>query len=841
MTRFLPHVAFVAGLVIVLWIGTGYVGHQPLALAVTALIAACYLAGTVELWRFRRNTAALNQVLDALHAPPSHLAPWLETVPGALRNAVRLRVKGERVGLPGPALSPYLTGLLVLLGMLGTFLGMVATLRGTGIALDSAADLEAVRASLSAPVKGLGLAFGTSVAGVAASAMLGLMTTLCRRERLHAAQLLDSRVATHLRGFTRMAQREESIRLLQRQAEAAEHVPQLVEQLQGLMDTLARQQDALNTRLLAGQDRFHTQAAASYTALAESVDRSLKSSLTDSARAASATIKPVVEATMAGIAREATALHGTLRDAVQQQLDGLSSRLEDGSSRVAALWQGALAEQQRTSETLARELGASLERTSTGFEQRSAALVDGLAARLDASAERMSAQWHGALAQHEATSQSLARGTHDALAATVAKLGEHFDLQAATLLRTVERTQTDRQAALVSRDAQRLDAWTQSLEATAAQLRTEWQQAGTQAAAQQQAICDALAQTARELSIQNDAQTRTTLAEVARVVQAAADAPRATAEVMTSLRQQLTDALARDQQLLAERSRTLEASAAAFEQHAAALLQQVDRAHADQQAAFDARDAQRQAAWTGSLDAMSATLRDAWQQAAADSAEQQQAVCRTLAQTAERMSADAEAHTKNTLAEITRLVEAAAEAPRAAAEVIGGLRLKLADSMARDNTLLEERSRLLETLNTLLDAVNHASTEQRGAIDALVTTSADLLERVGRRFTEQADAHTAQITDASAQVTSSAAEVASLGEAFGHGVQLFSESNEALVGQLQRIEAALSQSLARSDEQLAYYVAQAREVIDLSLMSQKRIVDDLQRLADTRATEGSDA
>jgi hypothetical protein len=48
---------------------------------------------------------------------------------------------------------------------------------------------------------------------------------------------------------------------------------------------------------------------------------------------------------------------------------------------------------------------------------------------------------------------------------------------------------------------------------------------------------------------------------------------------------------------------------------------------------------------------------------------------------------------------------------------------------------------------------------------------------------------------------------------------------------LQRIEGTLTQSIARSDEQLAYYVAQAREIIDLSLMSQKQIVDDLRQLA----------
>ena len=84
------------------------------------------------------------------------------------------------------------------------------------------------------------------------------------------------------------------------------------------------------------------------------------------------------------------------------------------------------------------------------------------------------------------------------------------------------------------------------------------------------------------------------------------------------------------------------------------------------------------------------------------------------------MAAQAESHAKATIAEISRLVQAASEAPRAAAEVVAELRQKLSDSMARDNTMLEERSRILDTLSTLLDAVNHASTEQRAAIDVLV-------------------------------------------------------------------------------------------------------------------------
>jgi len=190
----------------------------------------------------------------------------------------------------------------------------------------------------------------------------------------------------------------------------------------------------------------------------------------------------------------------------------------------------------------------------------------------------------------------------------------------------------------------------------------------------------------------------------------------------------------------------------------------------------------------------------------------------------------------------TRLaLQAASEAPRAAAEVIAELRQKLSDSMARDNTMLEERSRILETLETLLSAVNHASTEQRSAIDALVGASAELMDRVGTRFNDKVEAETGKMAEVAAQITGSAVEVASLGEAFGFGVQLFSDSNDKLVTHLQRLEGALSKSIARSDEQLDYYVAQAREVIDLSITSQKQIVEDLQQLASNRSTAGSEA
>jgi Holliday junction resolvasome RuvABC endonuclease subunit len=66
-------------------------------------------------------------------------------------------------------------------------------------------------------------------------------------------------------------------------------------------------------------------------------------------------------------------------------------------------------------------------------------------------------------------------------------------------------------------------------------------------------------------------------------------------------------------------------------------------------------------------------------------------------------------------------------------------------------------------------------------------------------------------------------------------VRNFSETNEKLMANLQRIELAIEKSMTRSDEQLAYYVAQAREMIDLSIGSQKDVLEALQQ----RQSEGA--
>jgi len=659
MNRNIFLVAFLLGAMAVLWVGFGYLGSHTLALAMTVIIGAVYLFGALELVEFRRATSSLATALTAIPEPLPKLADWLDGVHPSLQNPVRLRIEGERVGLPGPALTPYLVGLLVMLGMLGTFLGMVVTLNGAVFALEGTTDLQAIRSALAAPVKGLGVAFGTSVAGVAASAMLGLISALCRRERLLTAQLLDSKIATALRAFSLTYQRQETFTALQLQAQA---LPDVAGKLQAMIEQMTRREEHLTDRLLGSQQDFHREVKVVYTDLAGSVEKSLKDALAQSARVAGETIKPAVEVALAGIAREAMSMHQRLVDSTQSQLDGLASRVGESFS-------SALANQ-------------------------------------------------------------------------------------------------------VAGDQQRLERWLVSLEATAATLHDQWRQAGELRAAEQQRISSTLEATARDIVENAQANAGKTLDQTAQLIACADEQLRARSAAETQWSQQHGERM--DQLLMLWRSEL-------------AALRDQQAQHG--QAAVD-RLGELQAALATHLTTLGAALE----------------------------------------APMARLIETASAAPRAAAEVIGQLRQEMSNSSARDNELLDERSRIMATLNSLLAAINHASNEQRATIDSLVSSSAQLLGQAGSRFAEQLGTESARLDDVAAQLTGSAVEVASLGEAFGFAVERFNEGNEKLMASLQKIEASMDKSSARSDEQLAYYVAQAREIIDLSIMSQKEVVDELREL-----------
>lgn len=546
--------AFALGLLSVLWIGAGFIGTSALALTMTALIGGVFLLGALELHRYRHDTAGLASALQQAPDPQAALGDWLARVPAGLRHGVRQRIESERGALPGLALTPYLIGLLVMLGMLGTFLGMVLTFKGVVFTLEGSADLQAIRGALAAPIKGLGLAFGTSVVGVATSAMLGLMSAIARRERAEVSRQLDARVADAFRPFSLAHQRQATVDALQQQAKA---LPAVVTQLQALVEQVERRGQQLDEQLLARQARFLDSSGEAYQALARSVEQSLKNSLDASARSAAQ----------------------NLQSAVQQAMDAVVEQTTRHHERVSA------------------SLQSLMQAVGSGFEQRSGALM-------------------------QSVNESL------------------------------NRSQADHRERL--------------------------------------------------------------------------------AELQHTMREQHT--------------RQLAELGTAFE------------------------------------------------------------------------------------APMARLIDTAAEAPRAAAELVAQRREEMVQLAERDRQALQERGALLQHIESLLQRVQQGTGEQAAAIESLVASAGAVLDQVGRQFADTVGAQAVRAEDVAARVNASATELAGLGEALGNGLASFSATNQQLIESLRGVENAVTQSIARSDEQLAYYVAQAREVIDLSISSQQGIVEDLRRL-----------
>ncbi len=699
MNRFLIPITFAMGLLVVLWVGVGFVGTSWLALVMTLVIAGVYGLGAFELHQFRAATSSLALALADIPQPLVTLGPWLDGLHPSLRHAVRLRIENERGALPGPALTPYLVGLLVMLGMLGTFLGMVVTFKGAVFALEGSADLQAIRAALAAPIKGLGLSFGTSVAGVAASAMLGLMSAISRRERLLVARGLDRQIAGDFRPFSHAHQRELAFQALQAQTRA---LPGVVDRLDAMMAQMAQGNQQLNAQLSDRQAQFHREVTLAYTGLADAVGLSLKDSLEASAKVAGDSIKPVVEMAMADIAKESRRLHERVVEVTQAQVTGLSAEFSATASRVSDGWTAALQHHVRSSDGVASALANTLSSFATTFEQRAQALL------------------------------------------------------------------TDHGAA----DHQRLQRWTQVLESMTTMQHSEWQRMGEQTLAQQQAICLALEHSTSAITSRATEQANRAMDGIGQL-------------------------LARSEALVGTRI----AAEADWIKHQGARMDQLTQV------------------WRQELGA----LRD-------DEAARGQAAVARLGDLQSALAMQLTTLGTALEAPMGRLMQSATEAPKAAAALIAQLRQEMTGLAERDNLALEERAQLMARLGALLQATDQTSQAQRGAIESLAASATAVLDKANDHFAQLLGTQSSTAAELAAHVNASAIELSSLGASFHLAVKLFSESNHELINGLQRIEGAVTQSTQRSDEQLAYYVGQAREVIDLSLSAQQAVVADLRRL-----------
>lgn len=131
------------GLVVVAWVADAC-SNNPMVLGVCLLIAVVYLIGGAELQRYRKATAGLQTALDTLQDTPAELrigcTHWMSRC--ALRWVCVWPASAWRCR--PPPCRRICPGCWYCWACWAHLLGMMVTLRGTGIALESASDLQAI-------------------------------------------------------------------------------------------------------------------------------------------------------------------------------------------------------------------------------------------------------------------------------------------------------------------------------------------------------------------------------------------------------------------------------------------------------------------------------------------------------------------------------------------------------------------------------------------------------------------------------------------------------------------------------------------------------------------------
>ena len=164
-----------------------------------ALIGAVLLIGIIlsfrQVIRLYPEVAWVNnfRVADpglAIERHPTLLAPMAAILGGERTGRMSISQQTMRHLLDSIAtrldeardISRYMTGLLVFLGLLGTFWGLIETVGSVGKVIeglrvggDAAAMFDALKEGLAAPLGGMGISFSSSLFGLAGSLVLGFL------------------------------------------------------------------------------------------------------------------------------------------------------------------------------------------------------------------------------------------------------------------------------------------------------------------------------------------------------------------------------------------------------------------------------------------------------------------------------------------------------------------------------------------------------------------------------------------------------------------------------------------------------------------------------------------
>lgn len=169
--------------------------------ALNGVIGLVLIVGIVyafrQVWRLNTEVQWLETIRNqrpglSVASAPKLLAPLAAMLGGDRQRRLSMSATALRSVLDGIAtrldeardISRYMIGLLIFLGLLGTFWGLIETIRAIaevigGLQVDAAGDTGQIfanlKSGLEAPLSGMGTAFSSSLFGLAGSLVLGFL------------------------------------------------------------------------------------------------------------------------------------------------------------------------------------------------------------------------------------------------------------------------------------------------------------------------------------------------------------------------------------------------------------------------------------------------------------------------------------------------------------------------------------------------------------------------------------------------------------------------------------------------------------------------------------------
>jgi len=270
---FFSNVVLNSLIVSVLLIGIGYMFRQVLALRVDI--------GWLEHLRHETRGGVVFPDSLSRESKPRLLSP-MATMLGERRGRISLSTLSMRTLLDGIQsrieeshdISRYLIGLLIFLGLLGTFWGLLQTVGAVGDTIaglsgsagDPAAMFEDLKRGLETPLAGMGTAFSSSLFGLAGSLVLGFLELQAGQAHNRFVNDLEE----WLSGVTRLSsgggvgEGEQSMpafiqALLEKTADSLDQLQHTIARGEGERNAVTQNVAALTERLSTLTDQMRTE------------------------------------------------------------------------------------------------------------------------------------------------------------------------------------------------------------------------------------------------------------------------------------------------------------------------------------------------------------------------------------------------------------------------------------------------------------------------------------------------------------------------------------------------------------------------------------------------------